>query len=87
MIRQILTEFGLFLIPFALYAGYLMIKRVDVFDRASWPLDRLVWLTVAAVAIMIAGFILLAQFSGAPPGGTYEPAHMENGRFVPGRTR
>ena len=26
-----------------------------------------------------------AQFSGAPPGSTYVPAHIENGKFVPGR--
>jgi hypothetical protein len=30
---------------------------------------------------------VLAHFSGAPPGSTYEPAHVEDGQFVPGRTR
>jgi hypothetical protein len=29
----------------------------------------------------------LAQFSGAPPGATYVPAHIENGKLVPGATR
>jgi hypothetical protein len=29
----------------------------------------------------------LAQFSGAPPGSTYVPAHVVNGKFVPGATR
>ncbi len=85
MIRQILTEFGLFLIPFALYAGYLVLTRADLLDRASWPMPRLVWLTVAAVAILIASFVLLAEFSGAPPGSTYAPAHIEDGKFIPGR--
>jgi Family of unknown function (DUF6111) len=33
---------------------------------------------------VIAGFAVWAQHSGAPPGSTYVPAHMENGRFVPG---
>ena len=36
---------------------------------------------------MIGSFILLAHFSGAPPGSIYEPAHIEDGKFVPGRTR
>ncbi len=34
-----------------------------------------------------ASFLILAQFSGAPPGSTYVPAHVENGKFVPGATR
>jgi hypothetical protein len=36
---------------------------------------------------MIASFIVLAQFSGAPPGSTYVPAHVEGGKLVPGVTR
>ena len=36
---------------------------------------------------MIGSFLLLAQFSGAPPGSTYVPAHVDNGKFVPGTTR
>jgi hypothetical protein len=28
--------------------------------------------------------VLLAQFSGAPPNSTYIPAHVENGKFIPG---
>jgi hypothetical protein len=33
---------------------------------------------------VIISFILLAHFSGAPPNSTYTPAHVENGKFVPG---
>jgi hypothetical protein len=36
---------------------------------------------------MIASFILIAHFSGAPPGSTYVPAHMEDGRLVPGTSK
>jgi Family of unknown function (DUF6111) len=32
-------------------------------------------------------FIVLAEYSGAPPRSTYVPAHMEDGRFVPGQTK
>ena len=35
--------------------------------------------------LMVGSFIWLSHFSGAPPGANYEPAHMEDGRFVPGR--
>ena len=36
---------------------------------------------------MAGSFVLLAQFGGAPPGSTYVPAHVENGKFVPGTTQ
>ena len=44
----------------------------------------LAWLTIAALVLMIGSFVVLAQFGGAPPGSTYVPAHIENGRLVPG---
>jgi hypothetical protein len=28
--------------------------------------------------------VMLAQFSGAPPNSTYVPAHIENGKLIPG---
>ncbi|MDU6494976.1 DUF6111 family protein, partial [Bradyrhizobium sp.] len=40
--------------------------------------------TVAALLLVIASLVLLAEFSGAPPHSTYVPAHIENGRLVPG---
>jgi hypothetical protein len=84
MIRPVLTEFGLFLIPFAVYAIFLVATRAHLFDKTSWPLPIIGWLTAAALLIVIASFAYLAHFSGAPPGSTYIPAHIENGRLVPG---
>ena len=40
------------------------------------------------LVLMIGSFVVLAQFSGAPPGSTYVPAHIdEDGKFVPAHTR
>jgi hypothetical protein len=55
-----------------------------VLNVSSWSLRRLMGLTIAALVLVIASFLVLAQFSGAPPGSTYVPAHLENGRLVPG---
>ena len=87
MIRPILTEVGLFLIPFAVYAVYLIAKRTHIFDKGAWPLPIIGWLTVAALALVIGSFAYLAHFSGAPPGSTYVPAHIEDGRLIPGVER
>jgi Family of unknown function (DUF6111) len=84
MTRPILTEIALFVLPFAAYAVFLWATRAGVLDAGSWPFATLGWLTAVAFALMVGSFIALAQFSGAPPGSSYVPAHIENGKFVPG---
>ena len=87
MIRPIATEIGLFLIPFALYAAFLLATRSGVVQPDAWTLRRVAGLVIASLVLMAGSFLVLAQFSGAPPGSTYVPAHVEGGKFVPGTTR
>ncbi|MFD2182279.1 DUF6111 family protein [Rhodoplanes azumiensis] len=87
MIRPILTEIALFLTPFVLYAAFLIATRRGLVHPDAWRLTVLGWLTLAALVLMIASLVVFAQFGGAPPHSNYVPAHMENGRFVPGTTR
>ena len=87
MIRIGFTEIALFATPFVLYALFLWATRAGVMDPKAWPWSRVVWLAVAAVLLMGGSFVYFASFTGAPPGSTYVPAHIENGKFVPGMTR
>jgi hypothetical protein len=87
MIRPVLTELALFLTPFAAYALFLWATRAKVLDLEQWRVSTLMWLTMAALVLMLGSFLVLAQFGGSPPGSTYVPAHMENGKFVPGTTK
>jgi putative effector of murein hydrolase LrgA (UPF0299 family) len=73
MIRTVLTEIGIFLVPFAVYA--------------IWPLHMIAKLTLVALVMVIVSFVALAELTGAPPNSTYVPAHIENGRLVPGVER
>jgi hypothetical protein len=84
MIRPALTEIGIFLIPFAVYALFLMASRTGVLTQAAWPLHVLARLVLGALLLVVVSFVLLAHFSGAPPDSTYVPAHVEDGKFVPG---
>jgi hypothetical protein len=87
MIRTLLTEGALFLSPFAAYAIFLWATRAKVADRSVWP-TRTIWgLSIVALVAVIGGFIVIAEFSGLPLGSTYVPAHLENGRLVPGTTK
>jgi Family of unknown function (DUF6111) len=84
MIRPALTEIGIFLIPFAVYALFLFATRAGVLAPASWPIQLVARLVLGSLVLVGASLIFLAQFSGSPPNSTYIPAHIENGKLVPG---
>lgn len=84
MIRPILTELSLFLLPFVLYGVFLLLTRAGLFHPESWSWRVLGWLTVAALLSVVVSFVTLAQIGGEPARSTYVPAHIENGKLVPG---
>ena len=84
MIRPALTEIGIFLIPFGVYALFLIATRSGLLTQSSWPLHLIARLVIGSLLLVGASLIMLAQFSDAPPDSTYVPAHIEKGRLVPG---
>ena len=84
MIRPVFTEIALFAAPFVVYAIYLWATRAGVFDPEAWSWSAIAWLTIAALALMLASFLLIAHLTGSAPRSTYVPAHLEDGRLVPG---
>ena len=84
MIRPAFTEVGIFLIPFAVYALFLIATRSGLLVQSSWPVSVISRLLVGALLLVVISFVLLAQFSGGSPNSTYIPAHIEHGRLVPG---
>ena len=87
MIRPALTEIGIFLFPFGVYVLFLLATRSGVLVPASWPLQMVARLVLGSLLLVIISLVLLAQFSGGSPNSTYVPAHVENGRLVPGVER
>jgi Family of unknown function (DUF6111) len=55
-----------------------------VFASSSWPAHLIAKLVLGSLLLVVISFVLLAHFSGAPPNSTYVPAHIEDGRLVPG---
>ena len=84
MIRPVLTELAIFLIPFVAYALFLIATRSGVLASSSWPVHLVAKLVLGSLLLVIISFVLLAQFSGAPPDSTYIPAHFEDGKLVDG---
>lgn len=85
MIRAVLEGVFLFLIPFALFGLLLALRRRHVFDKEHWS-PAFVWLVGAGFALAIASLLWTGLFAERHT-GVFEPAHMENGRLVPGRVR
>ncbi len=85
MIRAVLDEVVIFLIPFAVFAVVLLLRRRHVLDIEHWS-RHAAWLTIAGLVLILASFIGPAILVQRPEKG-FEPTHMENGRVVPGRFR
>jgi hypothetical protein len=86
VIRIVLQELAIFLVPFVLFALVLVIGRKNPFRLEAWT-ERLFQLAVAGLLCVILGFVITGIFAERSTGSIYEPAHMENGRLVPGRFR
>ncbi|AXK83351.1 hypothetical protein DW352_24200 [Pseudolabrys taiwanensis] len=87
MIRPVLTEIVLFVLPFVLYVVFLWATKAGVLHPDSWPVQRIVSLAIVALILVAGSFVFFAHFSGAPVGSTYVPAHIEDGKFVPGQMK
>lgn len=83
MTRAVLQELLLFLLPFAAFAAYLILRRRNPLIWSHWS-DQSIWLTIAGLAIVIVS-LLTAGILADRQTGAFEPTHMENGRVVPGR--
>jgi Family of unknown function (DUF6111) len=84
MIRPAFTEVGIFLIPFVVYTLFLLATRSGLRVQTSWPVHIIAKLAVGAVTLVLLSLVVLANFSGSSPNSTYIPAHIENGKLVPG---
>lgn len=83
MIRAILDEALLFLLPFAAFALYLILRRRNPFFLSHWS-DQTVTLVIAGLVIVI-GALIYTGLTSDHQTGAFRPAHVENGRVVPGQ--
>jgi hypothetical protein len=74
----------LFLSPFAFYAASLMLRRTPPFTGDAWSRGTVSWLTLAGLVVAISGMILVGVYAERHS-GAYVPAHIENGKLVPGK--
>ena len=83
MLRVIIEEVLLFVLPFCIFAGYLLVKRRNPFDVEHW--SRHAFALAVAGALLAIAVLIYGGFIAPRSEGAYDPPHMENGVLVPGR--
>lgn len=79
---RFIEEALLFLLPFAAFCLYLLLRRRNPLLWASWN-KEISWLGIAGLCVVILSLVATFLFSQRER-GAFVPAHMENGRLVPG---
>ncbi|MES2906554.1 MAG: DUF6111 family protein [Pseudomonadota bacterium] len=69
MFRRFFIEILLFLLPFALYAVYLALRRINPFTGKSWRWKELLWLSLAGFILSVVVFGTLADMAGTQLSG------------------
>ncbi|MDE2577554.1 MAG: hypothetical protein KGL46_01995 [Hyphomicrobiales bacterium] len=83
MVRA-LEMLALFLAPSAVYLLWLIWAQRHPAPPGAWSGARAFWLVVAGLAAAIFGLFAFG-LSAERQQGAYTPAHVENGKLVPGR--
>lgn len=83
MLRIALIDILLFLLPFLVYAAYM------VWVKGAAPASVLqngpvLWLLTAGLGLLFVVMATLVQFSGGERGGTYHPPVIVDGKIKPG---
>ena len=84
MIRRLLLDVVLFLLPFFLYGIYWRVIGYAA-SREKERAHPWTYLTAAGLLLVILSFVWWGLSGGDPTTGIYIPPHLEDGEVVPGQ--
>jgi hypothetical protein len=88
MIRIVIENIVLFLLPTAMYVAYVLLMRRGATSTGAVLNEApLIWLFIAGALLVLATILVFGTTSGGKPGQIYEPPHLKDGRIEPGRLR
>ena len=82
MTRAVVQGVVLFLLPFVLFAAYLVIRRRNPLVWSHWS-DQSLLLTITGLSFVVLSLIATGLLAERQT-GAYVPTRVENGRVVPG---
>ncbi len=84
MARLFAFNIFFFLLPFLVYAGFLLATRGNLRNLAEWQARTIAWLAIGGGVLMIAALVFFTQFQVDEADSTYVPAQFQDGKIVPG---
>jgi hypothetical protein len=84
MIRVVLINLLLLLLPLVLYFTYVYLRRRSTPNSEIMANAPIFWLLAAGTGLMLVGLVVLGQWETGEVRGRYVPPHIEDGRIVPG---
>jgi hypothetical protein len=88
MVRVVIENILLFLLPTALYLAYMMlVRKADGSPQQVLDEAPLVWLFVGGLGVIAATFLIYGSMKDGTPGQVYEPPVFKDGKIIPGRVK
>jgi hypothetical protein len=88
MIRIVIENVLLFLLPTLIYVAYVYVKQRGQGGPAAYLEEApLLWLFSAGAVLVVFTLVAFGSVSGGKPGQTYEPPVFRDGKIEPGRIR
>jgi hypothetical protein len=88
MIRIVIENFLLFLLPTLIYIAYMFFKqRGQGGSGAFFDEAPLIWLFTAGAMLVVITLVAFGNVSGGKPGQTYQPPVFRDGRIEPGQIK
>lgn len=84
MIRVVLINLFLLLLPFIIYFGYVYLLKEQTGDATPIRTAPILVLFAIGVMLMMGAIAYFIQFSSGKPGQTYRPPVIEDGVIRPG---
>lgn len=85
MLRVVLVNLTLLLLPSLLYGVYIYLMRRGAPPGEPVSDAPFLWLFAAGILLMLASMAFFIQFSeGGKPGQSYHPPEYKDGKIIPG---
>ena len=88
MLRIIIQQLAIFLLPILLYSVYFLIVRqraqMGGHPKPSWEEGPWYWLVLSGLVLTIVTFALFGVLGGSGTDAIFEPPRLEDGKVKPG---
>lgn len=85
MLRVVIANILMFLLPFLVYGAYVWLVRRQRSAEDVWRNAPVTWLFAIGLVLVVGTLVSLVHFTGGRPGENYQPPRYEDGVLKPGR--